>query len=242
MDGGRLKVTLNHQELTAPLADWRLVPIAKYADSKYTACVTLFGHLDDGDEQGDNFIINYHPDFANTLVGLRLFSLDHSLIDENAVDLPKWNHRYVLGLGETSPNKISALPAFHSMEDMLLDGDYDSYLISDYKRVIRFQPRNGELSLSGYPYYYFWSAGPGSTLSRPKPIHKQQLSNQVSAHPELLRKINPAAWDTGVAVMRYAAFFRYCKKKYPAEWKHLLSDLADVRVSPAITTPTVLPR
>jgi len=245
-DGSRLKVTLNHQELTARLPDWRLVPIARYADSQYTACVTLFGHLNESASRDENqsrrgrFIINYHPDLANTLVGLRLFVLDHLLVDSDSADLPKLDHRYVLGLGETEPKVASGVQAYRAIEDILLEGDYDSYLISDYKRQIRFQPVNGELRLSGYPYYYFWSEGLGSTES--KPVYEQELSDRISSRPEMLRAINPAAWDTGVAVMRYAAFFRYCKKNHPDAWRRLQSELAEVPVNPAITTPTVLPR
>jgi hypothetical protein len=243
MDGSRLRVTLNGQKLTTRLPDWQLVPIARYADSKYTACVTLFGQLTDGSHPEDAFVINYHAGFANTLVGLRLFSLDHLLIDGDSADLPKWNGRYLLGRGEDLPNPTAGREAFRSVESMLIDGDrYDSYLISDYKRSVHFQPQNGELGLIGLPYFYFWAAGPGSTSDKPVPLYREALSDQISSRPDLLRKINPAAWDNGVAVMRYAAFFRYCKRNHPAPWNRLLGELVDVSITPAITTPTVLPQ
>ncbi len=49
----------------------------------------------------------------------------------------------------------------------------------------------------------------------------RELSDKVSNETAMLRTINPAVWDTGVNLIRYAAFFRYCKTKNPQQWRNL---------------------
>ncbi len=42
-DGQRLLVAINGQTVTAPIYDWQLIPIAKFADSDSFSCFTMFG-------------------------------------------------------------------------------------------------------------------------------------------------------------------------------------------------------
>jgi hypothetical protein len=117
--------SLNVSKITAHIYDWQLVPIARFADSDNGAAMTLFGKLEDEQFQQqildeDGRVMNYHPAFDNTLVGLRLMQADILLFDENATDLPRNARGYVLGAGESSPNvganqqrfeAVQALPA-----------------------------------------------------------------------------------------------------------------------------------
>ncbi|MGA1876181.1 MAG: InlB B-repeat-containing protein [bacterium] len=68
------------------------------------------------------------------------------------------------------------------------------------------------------------------------------LSDQVSARPDLLRNINPAVWDSGVTVMRYSAFFRYCKENFPQEWNTFMAQIDTIAAGSGsqIITPTVM--
>jgi hypothetical protein len=42
-DGQRLVVTIGTGEIVPTLYNWQLIPIARYADSEYNACITLLG-------------------------------------------------------------------------------------------------------------------------------------------------------------------------------------------------------
>jgi hypothetical protein len=68
-----------------------------------------------------------------------------------------------------------------------------------------------------------------------------QYSERLSSQPEMLRRINPLIWDTGVNVMRYAAFFRYYKATYPTQWQSFLAQLNRVTV-PKVITPNIMKR
>lgn len=108
-DGDRLVVNIDGKRVSAALPDWQLVPIARFADSEWTSCVTLFGADGDGvstRERLENYVeslasttlglpllqqldvplqerwlANYHESFDNTLLGLRLLQADFLLSD-----------------------------------------------------------------------------------------------------------------------------------------------------------------
>jgi len=166
-DGKRLVLNINGQNIETHIYDWQLIPIAKYADSKYYSVFTLFGDLDDENlqdslvEQGYR-ILNYHPAFENTLMGLRLFELDILIISDISVDLPEIDGKYILGKGEIPPkifeNTLGALKAQSFLQDSVQNvfGEYRSYIINDYQRDIRFNIENSKLNITGEPYYYLW--------------------------------------------------------------------------------------
>lgn len=346
-DGNRLWITVDRRQFPTPIYDWQLVPIAKFADSPYKSCVTLFGELNDREEgrrllrNGDG-VINYHPAFVDTLLGLRLFQLDILIDEPYATDLPKQSGRYILGSGETAPNSnanIGGWNAFVRFSERLLSElrmeKIRSYVITDEGRDVRFSFDSGGLNITGEPYIYFWlhkyelpgynedtvrgritdevtrearaaspagrpnaeneayitmllelfnqDEGPFDNLELPSwlaPLKGMQrdldrrthlrrytsdsvrntvielrvvadadevvpltdYSERLSAETDMLRRINPAIWDTGVNVMRYAAFFRYYKAKYPSHWQSFLTQLSQVPVSPQARTPAIMKR
>src|SRR4051794_8170662 len=85
--GGGVKTVM------APIYDWQLIPIARFPDGEQHACFTLFGKLKDGIEtearrdRGEK-ILNYHPAFEDTLLGLRLMQADIQILHPDACDLP----------------------------------------------------------------------------------------------------------------------------------------------------------
>ena len=108
------------------------------------------------------YIVNYHPAFANTLLGLRLFQLDMLIMDNSAVDLPKKDDEYILGAGETAPDIMAneaASDAFLRAIEPLQDESgmiFRSYVICDYEQMIAFSPHEGVLELTGTPFFYCW--------------------------------------------------------------------------------------
>lgn len=337
-DGQRLSVAINGQTVTAPIYDWQLIPIAKFANSDSFSCFTLFGRANDppGEDSretsGHQDDSRYHPDFKDTLVGLRLFQLDSLLFDPDAVDLVKDGNRYILGNGESRPNldeNAKGLKAFEKFRDRNLDLlRYDSYVISDYRRRITFGIDENQLSIRGNPYIYFWRIDPvaenkfvwgeaeetaekslGSAskytrvaltdlvleeaanydkltegtgflndyldyeaeelvlanapqragLLRTKSrtalfdvlvelkavnsldwtIAMPELSEKISNETAMLRAINPAVWDTGVNLIRYAAFFRYFKQQKPEQWQAFMRQInAAPPPKPPVRTPS----
>jgi hypothetical protein len=247
-DGERLNLLIGGEAVKTQIYDWMLVPVAKFANSRFTACFTLFGTLSDPKRQAEveasidqnKRAMNYHPNLANTLVGLRMFQLDEHILSPDSVDLPKSNGEYVLGAGERAPDIQRGLAALASLDEGIdalpsAAREFQSYLICDYKRQVEFSVVQGKLRMTGTPYYYFWRAGDDD-----KPIYMRQLSDWVSEQQALLRQINPAVWDAGVNLMQYAAFFRHCKKSYPAVWQKFLAQVAAVSPRPEVKTPTFM--
>lgn len=164
-DGNRLWITVDGQRFPAPIYDWQLVPIAKFVESPYKSCVTLLGKLDNPEKaeqvrKSGGSVINYHPAFVDSLLGLRLFQLDILLTDPEATDLPAQNGKYLLGAGETPPDvaannegrdafyKLNSQPAYRSFVKRR------SFVITDEGRDIRFGFDGGRLNISGNPYIF----------------------------------------------------------------------------------------
>lgn len=355
-DGERLSLTINGQAITAPIYDWQLIPIAKFANSDSYSCFTLFGDLRDSEEQKrilerGGRILNYHQDFDNTLMGLRLFQLDNLIINEYSFDLVKDNNEYILGAGESAPNieaNKKGLQAFRKFEEQNkeLFSKGTSYVISDRERQVTFDLQDNKLNLHGEPSYYFWQmdemallrlingeaakevgdvllaqvqrlrqtnptinprtwliqqvlrevanyeqqigdyrflmefdraevvallstkgATPQSTAAARRALLNRQplaslldnlvtlrifssvqqataipeLSEKISNETAMLRAINPAVWDAGVAVMQYGAFFRYSKQKNPVQWNLFMRQIKRAPTpQPPVTTFTVM--
>ena len=174
-DGERLSVTVQSADgsvshVNAQLYDWQLVPIAKFAKTKDSGAMTLFGELDDKQfhqalvERGGR-AINYHKDFEDTLMGLRLMQADLMLFDKNAIDLPRDVHGYVLGAGEAPPDLQKNERNFVAIQTVLdaerkKGNTYKSYVTGDMDQRIGFSLKNGALSFSGMPRWVMWDELP----------------------------------------------------------------------------------
>jgi hypothetical protein len=339
-NGERLSVVINNQRVLAPIYDWQLIPIAKFADSQFDSCFTLFGHLNNATDEAavtkrGGRILNYHDSFENTLMGLRLFQLDNLIINPYSWDLVKDGGQYVLGTGESAPNVRENLKAqilFERLNPELFDNtSFDSYIISDRRRRPVFDIEGSALTIHGEPSYTFvrrtipsqttmseadiqvekevraqleqinqtdelvWltdqviaeaekydeSVGDNelvdtSELRQLLSVHDRTgrrallaqesaqslfdqlidlrvlvrtlkawevpaLNEKISNQTAGLRAINPAVWDAGVILLKYAAFFRYCKATHPAQWQLFMSQIRRQPAPlPSVITPTVL--
>lgn len=340
-DGKRLELLVNNLPAKIFLPDWMLVPIARYAESPYYSCVTLFGKLNDKtlekqvtDHKGR--VINFHPAFDNTLLGIRLAYMDMLTGYDFTNDLPKNKEgNYMLGTGEIAPDTVANKDGAYYLSQHIIktqnkyDLTYRSYVISDYSREIRFSISNDSLLISGFPYYFcwiyrhdqagydlqkvadslaasfkqtlnglsdgqtkkdwyidkmislfhkydgnynFWSNGtfvemkkfktdeekrqflgkyaPESFfntilqteayMDRDAIIFLKGFSEDVSSDPALFESANPAVWNATVSTMRFAAFFRYVKINFPAQWLAFLDKVKMVDPEPRIVTPTIM--
>jgi len=77
-----------------------------------------------------------------------------------------------------------------------------------------------------------------SGFVNPMPALTHALKNQ----PDLLKEINPLVIKAVQTTAEYASFFRYIKFHNPQTWKNFLSSIANVTISPAVKTPTHMPR
>lgn len=171
-DGSRLIVTVENPagistSAVADLPDWQLVPIAKFAASDNPSCMTLFGDLNNKFEQllrksRGQRILNYHEAFQDTLLGLRLMQADILIFEPNACDLPADNGIYLLGTGENPPDvprNSAAFESIHTLQTLLSErdgGPYTSYVICDVEQSTEFSVEDGNLVVSGQPYWHCW--------------------------------------------------------------------------------------
>lgn len=167
-DGRRLELVINSKTVNIFLPDWLLAPIARYAESPYYSCVTLFGELEDHDLEAqvvehEGRVINYHPNLQNTLLGIRLLYMDMLVIYPFASDLPKNSTgEYILGTGEPAPDIYDNNNGAYYLSQHLISAEnksgetFRSYVISDFSQQIAFYTTGDSLTISGYPYYYCW--------------------------------------------------------------------------------------
>ena len=167
-DGQRLELSINNKPASIFLPDWMLVPIARYAESPYYSCITIFGELDDEDLQekvieNEGRVINYHPALDNTLLGIRLLYMDMLVGYSFTADLPKnKSQQYILGAGESTPDIYANKEgAYYLSQHMVAAGNryketFRSYVISDFSQQIVFDVKGDSLAITGYPYYYCW--------------------------------------------------------------------------------------
>lgn len=264
-DGGRLHVTVGDHALQADLANWMLVPIARFADSRFDSCVSLFGPK----TTATVYDIVYHSEFQNTLVGLRLLQADMLLFDLNETwQLPKFGGNTILGLGEIAPKQLDEASA-EQISDALSNGDFQSWVMTDQGEDITFEVDGDQLQITGYPYYYFWNSDVKDVQKRQNDLYQGALEarrkGNIAKHNKIveqinaltptvqpvlpltknlkaarsaLRQFNAPVYDAATNVMRYSAFFRYVKQQDPSAWKEFLEQLKEVKIQPQIVTPT----
>ncbi len=136
--------------------------------STYFSCVTLFGNLNNKTTQKlvtdhGGRIINYHPAFDSTLLGIRLLYMDMLLGYNFTSTLPESSKGgYILGKGESSPDiDANENGAFYLSQHVIKQQNkymltFRSYIISDYSRTVNFGIKNDSIILTGHPYYFCW--------------------------------------------------------------------------------------
>jgi hypothetical protein len=148
-----LVVQIGSATCLAEIPDWQLIPIARYADYTDNAVISLFGEYSNDQE----YEVLFHPAILNTLLGLRLLQADILLMNlELAGHLPTVAGRVILGEGELMPDPLLSNQAAVRISDVLQSAQFRSWVLTDDKIDIVFAPKDGFLSFSGGPYFYFW--------------------------------------------------------------------------------------
>jgi hypothetical protein len=238
-DGNRLVISIGGKAYRPSLPDWMLVPISKYADSPYTACVSLFGER----TNKSYYDIVYHPAFQNTLMGLRLLHADILLMDVGRFwELPRFNGKVVLGLGESIPGRSNWRSAALEIQSVFRRAEFRSWVMTDYQVPVRFSIDGGAFTLTGEPYYYFWRYDALRNDRVPKVIEVRSLTEGMKAKRSALMKLNPAVYNGLTKAMRFSAFFRFVKRNKPDIWSSFLKQVEGARIRPSVKTPTTWKR
>ncbi|MCC6725778.1 MAG: hypothetical protein IT258_14810 [Saprospiraceae bacterium] len=229
-DGQRLELLIGGEIYSPLIYDWELIPIAKFADNYYDACVSLFG------KESTIYAhdIVYHTAFNNTLLGLRLLQADIILINPKELkELPKRNGELVVGAGELCHSSGLWYLIDLDVSVVLSSIDFQSWVMVDDGEDIVFDASNGLFEITGSPYYYFWKQSSYDQI-----VEVSNLTNQLKQKREELRNLNPDVYNAAEKTMRYAAFFRFLKKYYPTDWNNFLRTIGDVNIEPSVKTPT----
>lgn len=188
-DGSRLAVTVGNSTYYPRIADWQLVPIARFAARSDNSAVSLFGK----NSTKTHYEAVYHPDFQNTLLGLRLLQADMMLLldIEDAAQLPRRGANPILGAGEGLPNQATAYPAAVSVHSVLEGHKLRSWVLTDRGETIRFGVNDGNFQISGEPYYYFW------THSRRSQSIADSIQLLGTRHNENVHRFNTLLYQIG---------------------------------------------
>lgn len=261
-DGYRMSIRIDENYYYPYLPDWQLLPIAKFANSKYDACVSLFG------ENTDEFSydIIYHPAFENTLLGLRLLHADVMLTDlEEFKELPKINGNQILGKGETGNVSTNWNSTATSVQAIINKYAPQSWVFTDDDVTVNFFVSDqNQLKLTGNPYYFLWKDKIYIDMEKYENIDPDSLSdeekdkilmeifldrndrNEIASIDEAiefikkidLKSLNEDVYTAAENTMKYGAFFRYIKITNPENWHIFLNTIGMVDIKPAINTPT----
>ena len=264
-DGKRLEVRIEDQTFALTIHDWQLLPIARYADSKYNACVSLFGPK----TNKNKYDIVYHPALKDTLLGMRLLQADILLFDlAETWQLPSMNGKTILGAGENAPTGLDRKSALE-IQSVFKKANFQSWVMTDDEVKVRILRDGKKMSLSGEPYYYFWTSNFSEYVQNRNALVAQanqlRRTGKVSEHNKLVKQINamkprvtqvksltnglkqkynalyrfnPAVFDAASNTMRFAALFRLVKKQNPGNWKRFLNQLKKIKITPNVETPT----
>ena len=265
-DGQRLRVMVEGlRDVFADVPDWILIPTAKFANTNFDACVSLFGP----NTNATAYDIVYHASFQNSLLGLRLLQADMMLFNLGETwRLPQRGGVFVLGAGESAPQQMDQDSA-QVIDSALSGGSFQSWVMTDQGEEVILNWADGRLELTGEPYYYFWSsdveavqeeklrlreqaealrkAGRVAEHNRivklsnamiPKVTEVTDLTQRLKNKRTALRRFNPSVYNAATQTMRYSALFRYAKKNNPKAWQIFRGETLAVSVEPAIVTPT----
>jgi len=167
-DGARLNLEVNGLPVETGIPDWQLIPIIKFADSRYLGCLTLTGRLNDENLiepvlANGGRIINFHPAFTGTLLGWRLLQADLMLLYPEAVNLPEYDEGgTILGKSESEFSRETGNKAFNDLQDFMKNlqrsaGEkHRSWLISDTRVPVLFTIKNGSLQFSSELFVDCW--------------------------------------------------------------------------------------
>jgi hypothetical protein len=243
-DGQRLVVTVGTGEIVPLLYDWQFIPIARYADSEYNACITLLGKPTSlerltGDRR--NMYLEVHPALSNTLIGFNLFLVDAMLINPDRIRrIPGAFSETVQGYNDREFDETKNASSVEQVSWLLSEWSYgySSYIYTDSETNINYDVIDGQLVFRGVPTYQFLlldSTHKTATVNR-------RINLEAVLFRPLITALNPAVYTTAETTAQWAAFFRRVKQQDASGWDVFIEQIAGVQAEPSITIPRVWQR
>ena len=199
-DGNRLIVQIGSEIVQSDIADWLLVPIAYFADSDFTAVISLFG---EGKDTKNNYYIQFHSAFKDTLLGLRLLQADILLMNpKQNMSLPQRNGRTIIGQGEYLPRQGEQNLILNKLYKIMRHHQFTAWVLTDTDSPSTFLISDGHLKIKAFPYYYFWRRNDQSvdTYNKKVNIYQSQvneynqlvvaLKERIKTYNQLVRRFN----------------------------------------------------
>jgi hypothetical protein len=244
-DGQRLAVTIGdtagNTAVTADLYDWQLLTSARFAATEHTAGVSLFGRPKTQVEillflrySGDFMLVEFHPDFINTLTGMNLFFIDAMLVDGNLNRMRQITdtlNGVIQGYNDIRIDRTESARSAAYIRRLLIDHaeKWDNYIYTDYGTEIRYEIKDGKLAFTGFPSYLFMAVDDYTETV----TVNEELNALIRQDIERVRAINPVIYRAAEQTAQWAAFFRMVKEQSPQNWESFITQIRGV------TTPDI---
>lgn len=162
-DGNRATAVIDGKRYSLPLYDWELAPIVSYADSEYTAVVSIFG---EGPDMENYYYVRYHPAFEDTHLGMRLVQSDIFLMDPITFgEAPKIDGEAAYYPGEPGETEIQVrFVAAQRLGSILSAYDYQAWVLTDNGLSGTLSAKDGVLQINLQPFYHFWNSEPNALV------------------------------------------------------------------------------
>jgi hypothetical protein len=245
-DGQRLTVTIGMSTVTQNLYDWQFIPVALFADSGFTACMTLFGFPETKEEkqmhsENDHALMwaEYHPALAKTLIGMNLFFIDAMFINpERMRKVSDGFSGIITGYNDTIINQTRSGTNSEQISGWLfieqnINHSYNSYIYTDYGTKITYQIKNGQIVFTGIPTYQFlYNNDRDGTVTV-----ATSMNSTIKSVYYKVRAINPIVYSTAEKTAQWAAFFRMLREQNMDSWNEFIKQIDGIEPAPAFETP-----
>jgi outer membrane murein-binding lipoprotein Lpp len=255
-DGRRLVLTVGSKEIRTDLYDWEIIPIARFAESGFAACMTLFDKpRTEEEKETDNLFdaegeeigwANFHPAFGDTLIGLNLFFVDAMFVKTDLfnIDLIQFAdevfvfpvpgyHKPRLSRRDTDIARRSLHKKYIDLELAFEAENVNTYIYTDYGTEINYRIRNRKIVFTGVPSYLFFFNDKANETATPA----ERLNEQIAALHKQIHAINPVVYRSAERTAQWAAFFRMVKNDYSQAWEEFMAQIDSIEPAPRVETP-----
>lgn len=239
-DGTRLRIVTAETTYTVPLYDWVLIPAIHYANSPYSAVVSLLG----GETTSTRFHARYHPSIEDTLLGLRMLQADLLPIDLSmAMDLPRVDGKLLLGPGESQTPRDSAASAAAriQLELRFAQPSPSSWVLTDVgaRQSVPVDVQDGQLVPQASIYYSFWMCENEERCESTDTVTVlHELNAEMRKAP--WAEVNAPVWTAAEQLAGYSAIFRSLAVEAPDAWESFYRTVP--ANAPTVQTPNLIPR
>jgi hypothetical protein len=250
-DGRRLSLTIGGKAVKTNLYDWEIIPIGRFVESGYTACMTLFDKARKEeveeekklDEKFGNDIMwaNFHPAFGNTLIGLNLFFADAMFVNPELIQfadkaftfpVPGY-HKTRLSIWDMNRTYRLLYSQMILQALSLQEENYNTYIYTDYGTEISYRVRNRQIVFTGIPNYLFMYKDENSETV----TMANELNERIATIHKYVYRINPNIYRTAEKTAQWAAFFRMVQNEYPEVWQGFMEQIDGIEPVPKVETP-----